>query len=59
MARRADKVYVLAHAAKLNHRPFHAWATLPLPWTLVTETAADSDAVERLRAKGIDVVVTA
>jgi DeoR/GlpR family transcriptional regulator of sugar metabolism len=56
MARRADEVYVLAHAAKLNHRPFHAWATLPLPWTLVTETAAASDVVERLRAKGIDVV---
>lgn len=59
MARRADKVYVLAHAAKLNQRPFHAWATLPLPWTLVTDTAADTDVVERLRAKGIDVVVTA
>jgi DeoR/GlpR family transcriptional regulator of sugar metabolism len=59
MARRADKVYVLAHAAKLNHRPFHAWATLPLPWTLVTESAADGDVVERLRGKGIDVVVTA
>jgi DeoR/GlpR family transcriptional regulator of sugar metabolism len=59
MARRADKVYVLAHAAKLNHRPFHAWATLPLPWTLVTESAADDDVVQRLRGKGIDVVVTA
>jgi DeoR/GlpR family transcriptional regulator of sugar metabolism len=59
MARRADKVYVLAHAAKLDHRPFHAWAKLPLPWTLVTDAAADPAVVDGLRSRGIDVVVTA
>ncbi|MFD5829132.1 DeoR/GlpR family DNA-binding transcription regulator [Lentzea sp. NPDC060358] len=57
MARRADHVYVLAHAAKLDHRPFHAWARLPRPWTLVTDDTADPAAVERLRARGVDVVV--
>jgi DeoR/GlpR family transcriptional regulator of sugar metabolism len=58
MARRADKVYVLAHAAKLDHRPFHAWAKLPLPWTLVTDAAADPAVVDGLQSRGIDVVVT-
>ena len=57
MARRADNVYVLAHAAKLDHRPFHAWARLPLPWTLVTDENAEPRVVDRLRATGIDVVV--
>jgi DeoR/GlpR family transcriptional regulator of sugar metabolism len=57
MARRADKVYVLAHAAKLDHRPFHAWARLPLPWTLVTDENAEPRVVDQLRATGIDVVV--
>ncbi|MFD4668642.1 DeoR/GlpR family DNA-binding transcription regulator [Lentzea sp. NPDC058450] len=57
MARRADHVYVLAHAAKLDQRPFHAWARLPLPWTLVTDSDADPAVVERLRGKGITVVV--
>jgi DeoR/GlpR family transcriptional regulator of sugar metabolism len=57
MARRTDNVFVLAHAAKLDHRPFHAWAKLPLPWTLVTDDAADERVVDRLRARGIDVVV--
>jgi DeoR/GlpR family transcriptional regulator of sugar metabolism len=57
MARRADKVYVLAHAAKLGNRPFHAWAKLPPPWTLVTDAGADPAVTDQLRAKGIDVVV--
>jgi DeoR/GlpR family transcriptional regulator of sugar metabolism len=59
MARRADKVYVLAHAAKLDHRPFHAWAKLPLPWTLVTDAAADPTVVDGLRSRGIEVVIAA
>jgi DeoR/GlpR family transcriptional regulator of sugar metabolism len=59
MARRADKVYVLAHAAKLDHRPFHAWARLPLPWTLVTDATAEPRVIDQLRAKGVEVVVAA
>jgi DeoR/GlpR family transcriptional regulator of sugar metabolism len=57
MARRAEKVYVLAHAAKLGNRPFHAWAKLPLPWTLVTDADADPVVTDQLLAKGIEVVV--
>ncbi|HEY8718159.1 DeoR/GlpR family DNA-binding transcription regulator [Pengzhenrongella sp.] len=53
MARRADRVYVLAHAAKLGRRPFHAWAKLPEGWTLVTD--ADADAVAPFIAAGVDV----
>ncbi|MFE9722717.1 DeoR/GlpR family DNA-binding transcription regulator [Streptomyces sp. NPDC005794] len=55
MARRAEHVYVLAHAAKLGRRPFHAWAKLPPGWTLVTDAEADPDLVSALRARSIDV----
>lgn len=41
LAERADHVYVLAHRAKLGRRPFHAWARLPRPWTLVTDARPD------------------
>jgi DeoR/GlpR family transcriptional regulator of sugar metabolism len=57
MARRTDDVFVPAHAAKLDHRPFHAWTKLPLPWTLVTDEAADDRVVDRLRSRGIEVMV--
>ncbi|GAB2925017.1 DeoR/GlpR family DNA-binding transcription regulator [Streptomyces mayteni] len=56
MARRARRVYVLAHAAKVGRRPFHAWARLPGDWTLVTDVTADPAAVAALRAEGVDVV---
>ncbi|MFH8573749.1 DeoR/GlpR family DNA-binding transcription regulator [Streptomyces sp. NPDC017993] len=57
MARRSEVVYVLAHAAKLGRRPFHAWATLPEGWTLVTDGSADPDLVRELRRRGITVVL--
>jgi DeoR/GlpR family transcriptional regulator of sugar metabolism len=57
MARRAEHVYVLAHAAKLGRRPFHAWAKLPPGWTLVTDAGADPDLVSALRARSIDVEI--
>lgn len=57
MMRRADHVYVLAHAAKLGQRPFHAWATMPDRWTLVTDGAADADTLEEFRSAGVEVVV--
>ncbi|WP_406212653.1 DeoR/GlpR family DNA-binding transcription regulator [Streptomyces canus] len=58
MARRADHVYVLAHAAKLGRRPFHAWAKLPAGWTLVTDGGADPSIVAELRGRGVEVVLT-
>jgi DeoR/GlpR family transcriptional regulator of sugar metabolism len=54
MARRAERVYVLAHGAKLGRRPFHAWAQLPSSWTLVT-TAGEAD-VEPFVRLGVTVV---
>jgi DeoR/GlpR family transcriptional regulator of sugar metabolism len=54
MARRASNLYVLAHAAKLGKRPFHAWTRLHSPWTLVTD-GSDKD-VEPFRRRGVNVV---
>ncbi|GHH10057.1 DeoR/GlpR family DNA-binding transcription regulator [Streptomyces lanatus] len=57
MARRADHVYVLAHAAKLGRRPFHAWATLPEGWTLITDPDADPATLDALSERGVEVVL--
>jgi DeoR/GlpR family transcriptional regulator of sugar metabolism len=57
MARRATDVYVLAHGAKLERRPFHAWARLEPGWMLITDASAEPAKVERLRGAGITVVV--
>lgn len=58
MAERADHVYVLAHAAKLGRRPFHAWTPLREGWTLVTDVDAEPGVLEALRARGVTTVVT-
>ncbi len=57
MMRRAEHVYVLAHAAKLGQRPFHAWAVMPDRWTLVTDDSADRVEVAKFKDHGIEVVV--
>jgi DeoR/GlpR family transcriptional regulator of sugar metabolism len=57
MARRAGTTYVLAHGAKLGKSPFHAWARLPLPWTLVTDASASEEDVNAFVAEGVTVVV--
>ena len=57
MAARAERVYVLAHAAKLGRSPFHAWARLPRGCTLVTDDTADPDALAPFLAAGVDTVV--
>lgn len=54
LARRSHHVYVLAHAEKLGRRPFHAWAQLPHPWTLVTN--ADDQARQPFLDNDIRVV---
>jgi DeoR/GlpR family transcriptional regulator of sugar metabolism len=56
-ARRAEHVYVLAHAAKLGRRPFHAWAPLPPRWTLVTDGSASEKELVPFRERGVEVVV--
>ncbi|GAB3569141.1 DeoR/GlpR family DNA-binding transcription regulator [Arthrobacter alkaliphilus] len=55
MARRGTTVYVLADSSKLGQRPFHAWVRLPLPWTLVTDEAADPRQIDLFRNAGIHV----
>ncbi|WP_314194404.1 DeoR/GlpR family DNA-binding transcription regulator [uncultured Arthrobacter sp.] len=55
MARRGDAVYVLADSGKLGKRPFHAWAKLALPWTLVTDSGADPGQVGLFSEAGVQV----
>ena len=59
MARRGREVYVLADSSKLGLRPFHAWARLALPWTLVTDDGADPEQVQKFRDAGVLVEVAA
>jgi DeoR/GlpR family transcriptional regulator of sugar metabolism len=54
MAQRCTHVYLLAHAAKLGRRPFHAWTPLAPGWTLVT-TGQDGQ-IAPFRERGIQVV---
>lgn len=54
MAQRCTHVYVLAHAAKLGRRPFHAWTRLSPGWTLVTTGSGPE--VEPFRERGIRVI---
>lgn len=44
-ARGGNAAYVLADSSKLGLRPFHAWARLALPWTLVTDDGTDPNQV--------------
>lgn len=55
MARKGEHVYVLADSTKLGIRPFHAWARLRLPWTLVTDNGASEATLSRFRDSGITV----
>jgi hypothetical protein len=48
---------VLADSSKLGLRPFHAWARLALPWTLVTDDGADPVQVQNFRDAGVGVQV--
>lgn len=57
MAAQSREVHVLADSSKLGHAPFHSWARIPLPWTLVTDDGADEREVERFRRAGVEVKV--
>ncbi|MBV6756625.1 DeoR/GlpR family DNA-binding transcription regulator [Rhodococcus opacus] len=56
MIARADEVYVLAHAAKLGQRPFHAWAPIPPGTTIVTDDSAAIGETASFEAAGMRVV---
>jgi DeoR/GlpR family transcriptional regulator of sugar metabolism len=57
MMSRADRVYVLAHGAKLGQAPFHAWALMPPKWTLVTDESADPAQIDAFDAAGVTTIV--
>lgn len=59
MARRGIFVYVLVDSSKLGIRPFHAWARLRLPWTLVTDDGAGEPIVNHFREVGVTVQIVA
>ncbi|WP_308470688.1 hypothetical protein [Arthrobacter sp. 4R501] len=59
MARCGNNVYVLADSSKLDLRPFHAWARLALPWTLVTDDGSHPEQVQKFRDAGVQVEVAA
>ncbi|MDR1078071.1 MAG: DeoR/GlpR family DNA-binding transcription regulator [Propionibacteriaceae bacterium] len=54
---RSQRLYVLAHAAKLGAAPLHAWTRLPRPWTLVTD-ASEEEAAEAGFDGGLVTVVS-
>ncbi|HIZ37503.1 MAG TPA: DeoR/GlpR family DNA-binding transcription regulator [Candidatus Ruania gallistercoris] len=58
MARRSRRVYVLAHSTKLGRAPFHSWARIEQPWTLVTDDGADPDFLAAFRSADRDVILT-
>ncbi|WP_129787663.1 DeoR/GlpR family DNA-binding transcription regulator [Promicromonospora panici] len=57
MARASDRVYVLAHSAKLGATPFNAWVHLPGKWTLVTDSGATAQQLAPFDRRGIATVV--
>jgi DeoR/GlpR family transcriptional regulator of sugar metabolism len=56
MMERGAVVYLLAHAAKLGRRPFHAWAPLPPDVTVVTDSTATEAQIRPFTDAGIEVV---
>lgn len=57
LARSAERVYVLAHGAKLGAKPFNAWARFDPRWILVTDTTASESQLAIFRERGIAVEV--
>jgi hypothetical protein len=51
----ATNVYVLADSSKLSLRPFHAWARLALPWTLVSDDGAEESELPKFQGAGLHV----
>ena len=57
MARQSRHVYVLAHGAKIGHRPYDYWARFESPWTLVTDDSAPRSELDAFERAGVEVVV--
>jgi len=57
MVRVSSRVVVLAHSAKLDERPFHAWIWPGDRWTLITDDGVTDDQLRRFAARGVEVLV--
>ena len=57
MMQRSSALYVLAHADKLGHRPFHAWAPIPAGATLVTDSEATDEQLQPFKSASINVAI--
>lgn len=55
--RSADRVVVLAHASKLEERPFDAWIWPREPWTLVTDAMIQEETRSAFTRRGVEVLV--
>lgn len=59
MCERARDVYVLADATKLGEYPFHNWARLNPPWTLITDHRASAGQLRPFEdSRDVTVIVT-
>lgn len=57
MVRRAERIYVLAHGAKIGTSPYHACLRLPTPWTLITDDSAPQQHLTQLEQFGVTVII--
>lgn len=57
ICRRAERIYVLAHAEKVGASPFYAWARLERPWTLITDSSVTEYQLEPFRDAGVETIV--
>lgn len=57
MASRGAEVYVLADHTKLETRPFPYFASIPGPWTLITDDGASPESTRQLEAMtGVSII---
>ncbi|WIY84234.1 hypothetical protein QQ658_09365 [Propionimicrobium sp. PCR01-08-3] len=57
MWRSSRETYVVAHAAKIGHAPFHAWMRMPKDWTLITDDQVSDSQLAPFHERNIAVVV--
>ncbi|MFC9935276.1 hypothetical protein [Glutamicibacter sp. NPDC127525] len=44
-------------SAKLNQRPFHAWANLPEGWTLITDAQASAGQLAPFKEANVEIIL--
>lgn len=56
MAEQSREVVVLADSTKLGKAPSHFWMPVHTPWTLITDSGADAEQVDRFESSGCEVI---